>query len=163
VTILGVGLDTMPADDYTAAQWALLAIEEGWSATAGLNRFRAEGGHIANATWYKLTGELRANIGDRERVMNAPMNRIPTADEIKDWTTKSAKGYVQQVEVLIRDKTTGEVISVAYSRMGKTLISRNGVIKEALDTYGGENAKRYPWQRILGAVYTGTYQAIPEG
>jgi len=144
----------------SAAQWALYAIQQGWSATAGLDRFRAEGGHIANATWYRLTGELQRTISDRQDIYSQNVNLRPTASEIRTWTTSKARGYIQQVEVLVRDKATGEIISVPYSGLGRSLRSRRAVINEALSVYSDENAERYG-QQVLGAVYTGTYEAVP--
>lgn len=150
----------MATDFNSAAQWALHAIREGWSAAAGLDRFRAEGGHIADASWYKLTGELNRMLAEREGELNRPLNLRPTADEILEWSTGKARGYIHQVEVLVRDRDTGEIISVPYSATGRTLRSRISVINEALSVYSAENAKKYN-QQILGAVYTGTYKATP--
>ena len=152
----------MPIPAGSAAQWALAAIQDGLSASAGLSRYRSQGGRIANETWYKLTGELQATLAAREGVYNEPVNRIPTASEIQRWTTQKAKGYIQQVEVLARDRDTGEIISIPYSLTGRTLRSRASAIKAALSVYAGEQAKRYN-QQVLGAVYSGTYEAVPEG
>ncbi|SRR5713101_1773499 len=152
----------MPTENLSVAQWALAAIQEGRTARQGLNDFRQAGGHVANDTWYRVTAELQANLANREGIYNEPVNRIPTASEIQHWTTQKAKGYVQQVEVIARDRTTGEILSLPYSLTGKTLRSRNYAINQALsiykqDTPSGEN------QQILGAIYSGTYYASPEG
>lgn len=150
------------ATDYgSAAQWALHAIREGWSARAGLDRYRAEGGRVADATWYKMTGELNRMVAERETELTRPLSLRPTADDIREWTTRNARGYIHQVEVLVRDRATGEIISVPYSAMSRQLKSRISVINEALRVYSSDNAKKYD-QQVLGAVYTGTYQAVPE-
>jgi hypothetical protein len=152
----------MATDNLWPAQWALLAVNEGWSANQGLSEFRQAGGHIANQTWYRTYAEIAASISLREGIYNEPVNRIPVADEIKQWTTKGARGYAQQVEVLVRDKVTGEIISIPFSLTGTQLRSRNTVIRQALDTYdpGGKSGEG---QVMLGAVYTGTYRMVPEG
>jgi hypothetical protein len=98
----------------------------------------------------------------REGVYNEPQHLRPTAAEIQQWSTTNAKGYVQQVEVLVRERETNTVISVPYSSMGQILRSRQAVVREALGVYSDSNAQKYN-QQILGAVYTGTYQAIPQG
>lgn len=143
------------------ATWALQAIQSGLSARAGLREFREAGGHVSNSSWYKLYGEVAATVSLREGIYNEPQNLRPVASEIQRWTTAKATGYVQQIEVLVRDRGTGEIISVPYSAMGKTLRSRRAVINEALSVYSDENARKYD-QQILGAVYTGTYQAVPQ-
>jgi len=150
----------MPVGDLSPAQWALLAVEDGWSATAGLDRFRAEGGAIRNDTWYRMYSEIKTSLAGRAGTYNEPVNRIPTASEVKQWTTAHAKGYIQQVEVLVRDKTTGEVYSAPFSLAGKTLRSRAAVLKHALEQYTGDSEEKYA-QKVLGAIYTGTYQMIP--
>lgn len=142
------------------AQWVLLAIQKGWSATRGLAEFRSAGGHLATQTWHRLFAEIRQSIASIAETLGQSVGRVPVADEIKIWETTSAKGYIQQVEVLARDKATGEIISIPFSLTGRTLRSRNAAIKEALSVYGDEQAKRYD-QQILGAVYTGTYEARP--
>lgn len=152
----------MATDDLNAAQWALLAVTEGWSATAGLDRYRAEGGHMANQTWYRLFGEIKSSIDNRAGTYNEPLNLRPTASEIQTWTTAKATGYIQQVEVLVRDRGTGQIISVPFSVTGRALVSRANALRQALDVYTSDNAKKYN-QQVLGAIYTGTYQAIPKG
>ena len=150
----------MATGNLYPATWALQGVQEGLSASAALRDFRAAGGHVADSTWYKVYGEVAAQISLREGIYDEPQNLRPVASEIQQWTTVRATGYVQQVEVLVRDRGTGEIISVPYSSMGKTLRSRRAVIAEALDVYSDENAEKYN-QQILGAVYTGTYAASP--
>lgn len=152
----------MAAEDWGPAQWALHYIQEGFSARKGLEEFRAQGGHIANATWFKLTGELQAMLAQREGILDEPHNAVPTATQIQTWTTQKATGFIQQVEVLARDRATGEIMSIPYSHMSSDLKTRREVLADALSVYSDDNAERYN-QSILGAVYTGTYQAVPEG
>jgi hypothetical protein len=151
----------MPTQNPITAQVALDAILSGLSATAGLKAYRAAGGKVASQTWYRLTGELQAMLADREGIYNEPVNLRPVASEIKTWETAKAKGYIQQVEVLVRDRGTGEIISVPFSLQGNSLVSRRSAIRAALDVYSDDNARRYN-QQVLGAVYTGTYQAVPK-
>jgi hypothetical protein len=152
----------MPTGELSVAQWALAAIQAGKTATEGLAEFRLAGGHIGNQTWFRVTAELQASLANREGIYNEPTHRVPTPDEIMRWTTQRARGFIQQVEVLVRDKATGEVISVPFSLTGRKLRSRAAVIKQALGIYSGDNASKYE-QQVLGAVYTGTYEAVPEG
>ena len=142
------------------AQWALQAVQEGLSARAGLSAFREAGGHVQDSTWFKVYSEVAATVSLREGIYNEPQNLRPVAAEIQPWTTIKASGYVQQVEVLVRDRGTGEIISIPYSAMGRSLQSRRAVIAKALEVYGQEGHSGPP-QTILGAVYTGTYQAVP--
>lgn len=151
----------MPDGGVNAAQWAWMAIQQGWSATRGLLEFRNAGGHLADRTWYRLYAEIKTSAATIAEKLGQGVSRVPTAGEIQIWETATAKGYIQQVEVLARDRTTGEVISIPFSLTGKTLRSRAAVIKEALSVYTGDNAGKYD-QQILGAVYSGTYEARPK-
>jgi len=152
----------MPTDDFNIAQWALQAVQGGLSARQGLAEFREAGGRVANQTWYRVTGEIQATLAAREGIYDEPLNLRPVAQEIQTWTTAKARGYIQQVEVLVREKATGQIISVPFSVQGRSLVSRRNAIRQALDVYSDDNAKRYN-QQILGAVYTGTYEARPAG
>lgn len=152
----------MPTGDLNAAQWALNSVQTGQSARQGLAAYRAEGGHIASQTWFRLVGEIQSALADREGIYDEPLNLRPVASEIRTWSTAKAKGYIQQVEVLVRDRGTGQIISVPFSVQARSLVSRRNAIAQALDVYSDDNAKRYN-QQVLGAVYTGTYEARPRG
>jgi hypothetical protein len=152
----------MPTGDLNAAQFALSSVLQGLSARQGLAAYRDAGGHLGNQSWNRLVGEIQASLAAREGVYDEPLNNRPVASEIRAWTTAKAKGYIQQVEVLVRDKGTGQIISVPFSVQGKALVSRRNAIQQALDVYSDDNAKRYN-QTVLGAVYTGTYEARPSG
>ena len=150
----------MAPDDPTPASAALASVLEGMSATQGLRWFRSIGGHVATQTWYAARAHIEATISAREGIYNEEQRLRPTASEIIKWSTPSARGYVQKVEVLVRERATNAVISAPYSSMGKRLRSRQAIVREALSIYSGDQAEKYG-QQILGAVYTGTYQAVP--
>jgi hypothetical protein len=152
----------MATNEFNAAQWALQSQLDGLSAREGLVQFREAGGHIASSTWFRAVGEVQAMLASREGIYNEPVNLRPVASEIQVWTTQKAKGFIQQVEVLVRERETGQIISVPFSVTGRTLVSRRNAIAQALDVYSDDNAKKYN-QQVLGAVYTGTYEARPEG
>lgn len=150
----------MPTDGGGAAQWALASQLEGKSASEGLRDYRAAGGRIASQSWFHLVGEMQAMLASREGIYNEPVNLRPVAREIQTWTTAKARGYIQQVEVLVRERSTGQIISVPFSVSGRSLVSRRNAISQALTVYSDDNAKKYD-QQVLGAVYTGTYEARP--
>ena len=152
----------MPTDNPIPAQFALQSVLLGLSARAALAQYRQAGGHVANQTWFQLRGEMERMVSAREGIYNEPQNLRPVAGEIQQWTTSKARGYIQQVEVLVRERETGTVISVPYSSVSSSLRSRAAIVKEALDVYSDDNAAKYN-QQILGAVYSGTFQAVPAG
>jgi hypothetical protein len=143
-----------PVDPTGAAMGSILS---GQSASAGLRSFRLAGGRIASQTWFHLTGELQAMLARREGVYDEPVNRRPTADQIETWDKWKGKGYIQQVEVLVRDRDTQQIISIPFSHLTRILKSRKSVIQDALATITPEGTDGDK-QQILGAVYAGTYQ-----
>jgi hypothetical protein len=152
----------MPTENLNAAQWALMSVQEGVSARAGLAAYREAGGHLASQSWYRLVGEIQASLAAREGIYDEPLDLAPVASEVKVWSTARAKGYIQQVEVLVREKSTGQIISVPFSVQGRTLVTRREAIRQALGVYSDDNAEKYD-QQVLGAVYSGTYEARPSG
>jgi hypothetical protein len=150
----------MATDPIGAAQAALASQLAGKSGREGLVDYRASGGRIASQTWFRLVGEMQAMLASKEGIYNEPTNLRPVASEIQVWTTTKAKGYVQQVEVLARDRDTGQIISIPFSVTGRSLVSRRNAMQQALSIYSDDNASKYN-QQILGAVYTGTYEARP--
>jgi hypothetical protein len=143
--------------------WAAVrTVREGLSARGGLSAYRGAGGEIRDATWYRMVSEARAAIAGREREAGAPLNRMPVADEITQWSTPRARGFIQQVEVAVRDRDTGQVLMLPYSVRGDRLVTRQEAIDEALAHYTpeGTDGER---QVILGALSVGVYRMMPGG
>lgn len=136
------------------------AIREGQSATAALNAYRAAGGSTRTQTWYRAWGQVSASIADYSDELGRPQNRRPVAGEINAMTTRHASGYLQQAQVFMRDRETGEIVSKHFSLRGQGVISRNSLVDTAIDTYAGF-ADQYQMQ-VVGAIYTGTYELQPD-
>lgn len=147
-------------EDYPLAGVAG-AVEAGMSARAGLNAFRESGGQVRDATWYRMFGEYQRHLSEAGEEPGRPLNRYPTGDEITQWSTVDAEGYLQRVEVLTRNRGTGEVEWKPWSRAGDSVLTRQGAISDALDSFAS-NADGYD-EQILGAVYVGTHELIPGG
>lgn len=107
-----------------------------------------------------MVGEARAMMAQRGDELGRPLNRRPTSDEMVRWTTRNASGFIQQVNVMVRDRDTGEIIALPYSYKGRTLISRQRAIDAAMATFTPEGTDGEK-QQILGAVYSGTWEMVP--
>lgn len=144
--------------------WAVLdAIGSGQSASASLKGYRAAGGEVRTQTWYRLFGEVQGALGNRLSEASAPLHRRPAQEEVTQWSTRNAAGFLQQVEVLVRDRATGEVSARPFSVTGDQLRSRGSVISEALDVFAGGVEDGPYEEQILGAVHVGAYELVPEG
>ena len=142
--------------------WAVLdSIATGQSASAGLAAYRAAGGEVRTQTWYRLHGEVQASLAGRIQEAAAPLNRRPTGEEVQTMSTTSAKGYLQQIEVLVRNRGTGEVEAKPFSVTGDQLISRGNAISQALDAFAGGVEEGSFEEQVLGAVHVGAYQMVP--
>jgi hypothetical protein len=142
--------------------WAAVrTVRDGISGRSGLSAFREAGGEIRDATWYRMISEARAAIAGREAAAGAPLDRRPVADEMTAWSTRQAQGFIQQVEVAVRDRDTGMVMMLPYSVKGAGLVTNQEAIDEALAHYTpeGTDGER---QVILGAINVGTYRMTPE-
>lgn len=91
--------------------------------------------------------------------MSAPINRRPTADEIREARTFRQRGYAYRVQVFHRPIGTDEIevshVTVRTSR----LINYQDVIDEVVDAFAGmeENYE----DEILGAIPTDVVFLIP--
>lgn len=150
--------------DYPLAA-AIRTVKDGKSARAGLREFRQAGGSTNDAKWFGLVGEVRRNLSDRLDEVTRPLTRRPSGDEIRTFTTKRHTGYVQQLEIFVRDRATGIVVSKPYSWRTDTLITRGQAIREAIAEFesGVTESPDLFDEEILGGAYTGTYQLIPRG
>lgn len=135
------------------------SINAGMSASAGLAAYRSAGGEVRTQTWYRLHGEAQAMLAGEVSEAAKPLNRLPTSDEITTWTTSTAAGFMQRVEVFVRDRATGEVTSKPWSTVGPGVVSRGAAVEAALGAYE-DNAGDYD-EQVLGAAYVGTHELVP--
>lgn len=150
----------MPASTGYPVPFIAEAIREGKTATGALAEYRAAGGATRTQTWFRAWGQVNATIGDYADELSRPQNRRPVAGEIRQMTTKRATGYLQQAQVFMRDRETGEIVSKHFSLRGQGVVSRQSLVNIAMDTYSNF-ADQYQMQ-IVGGVYTGTYELSPE-
>lgn len=139
---------------------AIQAAREGLSANQAYQRFRELGLGLRRATFLKVYGEAKAALANRVEEVTKPIEGKPRAADILHMTTKTATGYMQYVDIYVRDRTTGEVFATPYGIRSDELGTRADVIASALDKYGS-HAPFYD-QQVLGATYTATYLLAPD-
>jgi hypothetical protein len=142
---------------------AIRAVRAGMSARAGLRSFRAEGGAVTDATWFRVVGEVRRTLANNLDEASRPLNRRPLGAEITTMTTRRQTGYWQQVEVFTRDRITGEVKSSPFVVRSPGLLTRQAAIRAALDEYhaGAAGSVNPDEEDVLGAAYTSTMELSP--
>lgn len=138
-------------------------VKEGMSARAGLALAREAGVQVRDATWFRIVSEAKRSLTTHADEASKPVNRKPTGADIAPLTTRTARGYIQYVEVYARDAATGLVARRPYAIRGSTLVTRQAAITEALDAMTANSADEggeYD-ESILFAVYTATYALTP--
>jgi hypothetical protein len=148
----------------TFSLWAAIrTVKENIGTWVGYERITAAGVTIDRADWARWIGEAKAALANRSSEMSAPLNRRPTAGEITQYTSVRARGYMQSIDIYVRDKETGIVSARPFVVRGQTLRSRGSIVNEGLRRYAdaaASNPDEYP-EDILGGAYTGTYQLVP--
>lgn len=146
--------------------WAAIkTVKNGMSGRAGLAAARAGGVKIQDATWFRMVGEVRASLSSQIHEVTKPLNRKPLGDEIKTMTSRKATGFIQYVDIMVKDRDTGLTALRPYAVRVKELRSRQSIVKEALTRFVSainDNPSDYD-EQVLGAVYTATYQMNPSG
>lgn len=130
---------------------------------AGFDRYSEYDPDVTREEWAAAIGQARAALANRTEEITKPLNRRPVGSEITPMPTKGPRGYLQQIEVYVRDKDTGLIDTRYYTVKTQTLRSRQFIVNEALRKYQeaiDANPGDYP-EEILGAAYIGTHQMTP--
>jgi hypothetical protein len=146
----------------SAVTVAVRTVKLGMSARNGLKLARSLDVAVRDATWFRIVGEVRRSLVDQIAEASAPLNRRPL-ERINPLPTRVAKGYVQYVDVFVRDRASGLVSIRPYAVRTTTLLTRQAVIKRALtsfQTFTAGPEPNYP-EQVMGAAYVATYQMTP--
>lgn len=145
--------------------FAIKAVKTGLSARAGLKAFRAGGGSIKDATWFRTVAEVRRTLADSLEEATRPANRRPKGDEITYVSSAKQDYYYQHVNVFVQDKATGVVESRPFSLRGRGLLTRKAAMQAAMEAFekGVTGSPDRFDETIIGATYTGTIGLIPRG
>ena len=144
---------------------AIAAVKQGVSGNAAYRAFQAAGGAVRRATFQRTVAEVRRTLADSLDEATRPLNRRPSAAETTVISTKTRSGFIQQVDVYVRDRETGEVESRPFSWRTQVVITRQAAISEALNAFndGVTGSPDRFNEEVLGATYTSTLQLIPRG
>lgn len=88
-----------------------------------------------------------------------PIHLAPSPSDLQPWPTKKAAGIRQNVTLIYRDRTTGQIKQTFWSTVGVNPLTREEALATAIDAYSG-HAERYE-QELIGAVHTSAYSLSP--
>lgn len=130
---------------------------------AGYEAYREFDPSITRETWAEAVGHARAAMANKAAEVTRPLNRRPTGGEIVSYPSRRATGFMQSVEVFVRDVDTGLVESRFFNVRSDTLRSRQSIVNAALSWAADVQESRPDSLEgdVIGAAYTGTFQMTP--
>lgn len=134
---------------------AAQAARQGLSANAAYRQAHAAGESMARGTFLKLYAEIRGDYANQVREATRPLNAKPEAHTILPYAVTHETGFMQYVDVFVRNRETGEVFPRPYGIRTDELMTRGDVVETAIAQYG-RHAEGYG-EQVLGASYTSTY------
>jgi hypothetical protein len=146
--------------------WAAIrTIKSKLGTWVGYDRYSELDPTITRAQWATAVGQARAALANRVGELTRPLNRRPVAGEITDYTSRSATGFMQYVDVYVVDRDGGPPRAQPWAIRGDTLVSRQAAVTAALSRYEAATLPggTFEGEMVIGAAYAGTVQFLPEG
>jgi hypothetical protein len=135
-----------------------IGMENGFGIASRLNP------ELTREDWNDAIAKARAVIVNKSNELTRNLAAKPRAGEILPFNVKSPGGYIQQVEVFVKDNDTGLIDVRPHSLKTDTLRRRMDVAKEVWKLFQDSidaSPEEYP-QTVIGVAYTGTYQLLPK-
>lgn len=143
--------------------FAFAAAKAGMSGRAGLAAARGAGIAIRDSTWFQIYGQVRTSLALQVVEPALPIARAPLTREIAQMQTKTATGFMQYVDVYVKDIDTGIVSTRPFAVRGQALVTRQKALETALNRFATATTSEgnYPRESVVGAAYTATYELVP--
>lgn len=148
--------------------WAAIrTIKDRIGTWVGYERYTALVPDISREDWARAIGDARAALANRVSELTRPLNRrpVPGTPEVTPYRGRvvSARGYMQYVDVFVRDRETGIVEPRPFAVRSSELRSRASVITTALSRYEAATLPEgtFEGEVIVGAAYAGTVEFLP--
>lgn len=130
----------------------------------GFDRYSEIDPSISRQQWATAVGQARAALANRVGEITRPLNRRPVQGEITAYTSRTASGFMQYVDIYVRDRETGVVTPRPWAIRTDSLMSRQAVINQGLSRFEASTLPEgtFEGEVIVGAAYAGTVQFFPE-
>jgi hypothetical protein len=140
---------------------ALLAASNGMSANAFYRELQASGYGARRSEVLALYRNVRTILVAAPEEPFRDITQVPQSHELTPWPTRKATGIAQTVQLLYRDRATGEIQKAYWRTSSQTGLTRETAMATAIDAYSA-HTEAYG-QDLIGAIHTGAYQNIPFG
>ena len=134
----------------------------GHTPTSAMRLLRDQGHSFSDQTFRRVWAETIDHLAKVESVSNAPLNRLPTPDQIGVATRPRARGYLYNVEIAVHDAETGEVAFHAWGVRTKKLISIGNALRMAVDSWAEsqQTGRGTPEGRALGGFVSNVLNLV---
>lgn len=145
--------------------WAAIRTVRGRIGTwVGYARYSAQDPTITREAWATAVAQARAALANRVSEASRPLNRRPVAGEWTAYGSRTATGFMQYVDVYVRDRDGGPPRVVPWAIRTDTLMSRQAALTQALSRYEAATLPEgtFEGEVVIDAAYAGTVQFIPQ-
>lgn len=145
------------------AGWIAAKIRGGATPSSSLKEFRDAGGAIRTQRWYQLFAESREAVERAARWAALPGNRRPSDDLFAPWQTRRPGMFAYQIQVITRDRETGDTIIREHTQFYDKKVSPDKAIADALDDITNEDGTigtEIP-EVVEGGFLKGLFQTVP--
>lgn len=136
-------------------------IGEGVGSTAALNQFREAGGSFRTQDWYRLYGEVGASIANQDVAAGVNPYAVPSAGDYTEWSMGAGGRYATSVNVLMRDKGSGDMESQQFDYVTDEPHSPAEAAAAAWDVYGDPDAQSAYERTAVGWTVRNVYKTVP--
>ena len=140
---------------------ALTAAAAGMNASAFERYLRSIGKGARSSEVRSLYAEVKAILRKAPDEPFRDITQVPLPSEMDPWGTKGSSQVRQNIAVIIRDRTTGNIRTEWFPVYSETGVTREQAMSAALGTFTSQNAA-YNTETV-GVIHGGAYQYIPRG
>jgi hypothetical protein len=146
--------------------WAAIrTVKSKMGTWVGYDRYSEQDPTITREAWATAIGQARAALANKVGELSRPLNRRPVEGEITAYRSARATGFMQYIDVYVRDRETGLITSQFWAMRTDSLVSRQAAINQALARYEAATLPEgtFEGEIIVGASYSGTVRFEPQG
>lgn len=145
------------------AGWIAAKIRGGATPAGALKEFRDAGGAIRTQRWYQLFNESREAVQRSATIAGLAGNRRPSDDLFTPWQTRRPGLYAYQIQLVTRDRETGDTILREHTQFYDRKVSPDKAIADALGEITNEDGTigtEIP-EVVEGGFLKGLFQTVP--
>lgn len=141
--------------------WALKFAKEQRSANAFIREMRRLGIGARDSEMRSIYRIAQEVVSRENSEPFQALNRKPRVHTLPPWGTKFATGVRQNVQLVYRNKTTGELTSTFWSVHSDKGITRQEAIDRAISEYSVHDQEY--GSELQGALHVSAFRLVPSG